>query len=154
MRLFLANIVSLAVMNLSQIHCLAGADLLKGKIVRSMLNHNEPALIEVGTHGVTSLEFPYQIEAIDGYGFSQAPGPGDVFQICYTKGTNYFSVRALKSGVSGNLTVVLDQKVYSFFFQESGSPSFVNIFGPGNDGGLPAPGERIVAEKEKMAAQS
>jgi hypothetical protein len=81
-------------------------------------------VVKVGTNGVTSLEFPYRIEAIDGFGFSQTPGSGDAFQISYTKGTNYFSVRALKPGATGNLTVVLDQKVYAFFFQREQQPDF------------------------------
>jgi hypothetical protein len=151
MRLFPANFATLAATAFLQIHCKAGDDVLKDRIVRATLNHNEPALVKVGTNGVTSLEFPYRIEAIDGYGFSGTPGPGDAFQISYTKGTNYFSVRALKAGVTGNLTVVLDQKVYSLFFEESSNPSFVNIFGPGLDGGLTSPGEREVAEKDKAA---
>jgi hypothetical protein len=151
MRLFSVNFAGLAAMAFLQIHCKAGDDELKDKIVRATLDHNQPAVVKVGTNGVTSLEFPYRIEAIDGYGFSPTPGSGDAFQISYTKGTNYFSVRALKSGVTGNLTVVLDQKVYSLFFEESSRPSFVNIFGPGSDGGLATPGERDVAEKNKVA---
>jgi hypothetical protein len=147
MRLFLVNFAGLAAMVFLQIRCQAGDDVLKDKIVRATLNHNEPAVVKVGTNGVTSLEFPYRIEAIDGYGFSQTPGSGDVFQISYTKGTNYFSVRALKPGATGNLTVVLDQKVYSLFFEESSNPSFVNIFGAGGDG---ESGERETGEKNKI----
>jgi hypothetical protein len=123
-----------------------GEDVLKEKIIRQTLNHNEPAVVKVGTNGVTSLEFPYRIEAIDGFGFSQTPGSGDAFQISYAKGTNYFSVRALKPGATGNLTVVLDQKVYAFFFEESSNPIFVDIFGPGNEGSAPT-GEGEIAEK-------
>lgn len=151
MRLFLVNFAGLAAMAFLQIHSKAGDDVLKDKIVSATLNHNEPASVKVGTEGVTSLEFPYRIEAIDGYGFSQTPGSGDAFQISYAKGTNYFSVRALKPGVSGNLTVVLDHKVYSFFFQESSAPSFVNIYGPASDGELAVPDQREVAEKKLVA---
>jgi hypothetical protein len=154
MRLFLLNFAGLAAMVFLQTHGKAGDDVLKDKIVRATLNHNEPTSVKVGTNGVTSLEFPYRIEAIDGYGFSQAPGPGDAFQISYAKGTNYFSVRALKPGVSGNLTVVLDQKVYSFFFQESSSPSFVNIYGLATDGELAVTDQREVAEKKKVATSN
>jgi hypothetical protein len=105
-------------------------DPTKNRIARATLNQNVPAVVKVGTNGVTSLEFPYKIEAIDSYGFSPTPSAGDGFQIWYTKGTNFFSVRALKPGVTGNLTVVLDQKIYSLFFQESSEPSFVAIFEP------------------------
>jgi len=108
---------------------IAEDEALTGKVVHATLNHDSLAVVKVGTTGVTSLEFPYKIEAIDGYGFSATPGAGDGFQLLYTKGTNYFSVRALKPGATGNLTVVLDQKVYSILFKESGDPIFVNIFG-------------------------
>src|ERR1700723_3131427 len=153
MRLFLVNFATFVAIAFLQIDCRAG-DALKEKIVRATLNHNEPALIKVSTSGVTSLEFPYKIEAIDGYGFSQTPGAGDAFQISYTKGTNYFSVRALKPGITGNLTVVLDQKVYSVFFEESSDPSFVNIFGSSNDSGLAAIGQQAVAERSKAPSQA
>jgi hypothetical protein len=154
MRLCPVNFAGLAAMALLQIPCQAVDDVLKEKIVRLTLNHNEPAVVKVGINGVTSLEFPYRIEAIDGYGFSQTPGAGDTFQISYTKGTNYFSVRALKAGVTGNLTVVLDQKVYSLFFEESSNPSFVNIFGRGSGPELTAPVEGEVAEKGKVVIPS
>jgi hypothetical protein len=152
MRLFLVNFAAVAAMAFLQIDCQAGDGALKDKIVRATLNHNEPALIKVSTDGVTSLEFPYKIEAIDGYGFSQTPGAGDAFQISYTKGTNYFSVRALKPGITGNLTVVLDQKVYAIYFEESSNPSFVDIFSAANDGGLTAVGQREVPHNDKIAA--
>jgi hypothetical protein len=151
MRLFLVNFAAISAIAFLQIDCQAGDDALKDKIVRATLNHNEPALIKVSTNGVTSLEFPYKIEALDGYGFSQTPGAGDAFQISYTKGTNYFSVRALKPGVTGNLTVVLDQKVYAIYFEESSNPSFVNVFSAANDGGLAAVGERGVPQNDKIA---
>jgi hypothetical protein len=158
MRLFLVNFAGLTAIAFLQIHGRAGEDVLKEKIIRQTLNHNEPAVVKVGTNGVTSLEFPYRIEAIDGFGFSQTPGSGDAFQISYTKGTNYFSVRALKPGATGNLTIVLDQKVYALFFEESSNPTFVSIFGPGNEGSAPTGEEEIakkkVATEEGFACQN
>jgi hypothetical protein len=127
--------------------CNAEDDALQNKIVRAMLNQNVPALIKVGTNGVTSLEFPFKVEAIDGYGFSPAPNAGDGFQISYVKGNNFFSVRALKPGVTGNLTVVLDQKVYSLFFRESSDPVFATIFEPAVVGRLEVGnGQKSLAE--------
>jgi hypothetical protein len=153
MKLFLVNFVGLTAIAFLQIHGRAGEDVLREKIIRQTLNQNEPALVKVGTNGVTSLEFPYRIEAIDGFGFSQTPGSGDAFQISYTKGTNYFSVRALKPGATGNLTVVLDQKVYAFFFEESSNPTFVNIFGPADEGSSAPTDEREIAAKNKVATE-
>jgi hypothetical protein len=127
---FLAIFAGLACTACLQTPGNAEDDSLKNKIVHATLNRNLPALIKVGTNGVTSLEFPYKIEAIDGYGFSPTPSAVDGFQISYARGNNYFSVRALKPGVTGNLTVVLDQKVYSLFFRESSDPVFATIFEP------------------------
>jgi hypothetical protein len=149
---FLAIFVGLACAADLQIRCHAEEDSLKDKIVRATLNQNVPAVIKVGTNGVTSLEFPYKVEAIDGYGFSATPNAGDGFQILYARGNNYFSVRALKPGVTGNLTVVLDQKLYSLFFRESGDPVFATIFEPAGhsrlelgNGSKPVEGNKIAS---------
>ena len=103
---------------------------LASKVVRIPLNQNEPAVIKLGTHGITTLEFPGKIEALDGYGFSASPAPDgpDLFQISYTKGTNFLSLKATREGVEGNLTVVFDGKVYSLLCREVPDPSFVVIF--------------------------
>ena len=86
---------------------------LESKVVRLALNQNEPAVIKVGSHGITTVEFPTKIEALDGFGFSVNPAPDgpDLFQISFNKGTNFLSLKAVRAGVEGNLTVVLDGKV-------------------------------------------
>ncbi len=106
---------------------------LSSKIVHLSLNQNEPAVIEVGIQGITTVEFPTKIEALDGYGFSLNPAPDglDLFQISFNKGTNFLSLKAMHPRVEGNLTVVLEGKVYSLFCKETPDPSFVVIF----DGG-------------------
>jgi hypothetical protein len=135
-----------------EVPCNADDVSLKGKIVRVTLNQNVPAVIKVGTNGVTSLEFPYKVEAIDGYGFSPSPSAGDGFQISYAKGNNFFSVRAMKPGVTGNLAVVLDQKLYSLFFQESSDPVFAAIFEPACVGGLETGNGPKVIEGKKVTS--
>ena len=96
---------------------LLGSQTLDSKVVRVPLNQNEPAVIKLGTRGITTLEFPYKIEALDGFGFSVSPSPdgADLFQISFNKGTNFLSMKAMREGVEGNLTVVLDGKVYCLF---------------------------------------
>jgi hypothetical protein len=114
---------------------------LESKIVRLALNQNEPAVIKVGSHGITTIEFPTKIEALDGFGFSVNPAPDgpDLFQISFNKGTNFLSLKAVRPGVEGNLTVVLDGKVYSLYCKEAADPSFVVIFedGLGRSSGTP-----------------
>jgi hypothetical protein len=101
---------------------------LTSKVVRIPLNQNEPALVKLGTHGITTLEFPYRIEALDGFGFSPSPDGQDLFQISFNKGTNFLSLKAMREGVEGNLTVVLDGKVYCLFCKTAPDPSFVVVF--------------------------
>jgi hypothetical protein len=103
---------------------------LASKVSRLSLNQNEPAVIKLGTRGITTIEFPSKIEAIDGYGFSANPAPDgpDLFQISFNKGTNFLSLKANRDGAEGNLTVVLDGKVYSLFCKCVPDPSYVVIF--------------------------
>ena len=125
------------------------------KVVRIILNQNEPADVKVGLQGITTLQFPAKIEAIDGYGFAVQPNPEtDEFQLSYNKGTNFLSLKALRSGVKANLTVVLNEKVYCLFCEEDRDPSFVVIFGAPGEGGRfvatsdaesSAPGKKVVS---------
>jgi hypothetical protein len=113
-------------------------DTLSKKVIRTTLNQNEPTEVKVGLQGITTLEFPAKIEAINGYGFALQPNPDtDAFNLTYEKGTNFLSLKALRPGVSANLTVVINEKVYCFFCEQDNDPSFVMIFG--------APGEKAWA---------
>ena len=108
---------------------------LGAKVVRLSLNQEQPPVIKLGTHGITTIEFPVKIEALDGYGFSLNPAPDgqDLFQISFNKGTNFISLKAVRPGVEGNLSVILDGKVYALFCKETSDPSFVVIFGDGSN---------------------
>src|SRR6202047_5546253 len=108
----------------------SGHENLASKVIRIPLNQNEPAVVRVGTRGITTLEFPYKIEALDGYGFSVSPSPdgADLFQISFNKGTNFLSLKAMREGVEGNLTVVLAGKGYSLFCTAVPDPSFLVVF--------------------------
>jgi hypothetical protein len=108
-------------------------DNLADKIVRLPLNQEQPSVIRLGVHGITTIQFPAKIEALDGYGFSLNPAPDgqDLFQISFNKGTNFISLKAVRPGVEGNLTVVLDGKVYALLCREAPDPSFVVIFEDG-----------------------
>jgi hypothetical protein len=107
---------------------------LSAKVLRVSLNQNEPALVRVGMKGVTTLEFPTRIEALDGFGFSANPLPDgpDLFQISFNKGTNFLSLKAVRPNAEGNLSVVLANKVYCLFCKEVPDPSFAVIFEDGS----------------------
>jgi hypothetical protein len=114
---------------------------LSKRVVRMPLNQNEPTEVKVGLQGITTLQFPARIEAINGYGFALQPSlDTDAFSLMYEKGTNFLSLKALRAGVSANLTVVINEKVYCFFCEQDNDPSFVMIFG--------APGEQSTGAEE------
>lgn len=103
---------------------------LASKIVRAPLNQAEPAIIKVGLKGITTIEFPARVEALDGFGFSPNPVPDgpDLFQISFNKGTNFLSLKAVRPNAEGNLSVVLNSKVYCLLCKESPDPSYAVIF--------------------------
>jgi hypothetical protein len=125
---------------------------LASKVSRLSLNQNEPAVIKLCTRGITTIEFPSKIEAIDGYGFSVNPAPDgpDLFQISFNKGANFLSLKANREGAEGNLTVVLDGKVYSLFCKCASDPSFVVIFDAG--AGKVASNPRDLLAQNKQAS--
>jgi hypothetical protein len=108
---------------------------LSRKVAHEVLNQNMPSQVRIGLQGITTLEFPARIEAINGYGFAlQSTTDRDEFQLVYEKGTNYFSLKALRPDVSANLSVVLNGKVYCIYCTENQDPSFAVIFrAPGED---------------------
>jgi hypothetical protein len=128
---------------------------LASKVIRIPLNQNEPAFVKLGTSGITTLEFPYNIEALDGYGFSVSPAPDgpDLFQISFNKGTNFLSLKATREGVEGNLTVVLDGKVYCLFCKAVPDPSFVVIFEKGSWKEASDPHEVLAKSKQASPAR-
>jgi hypothetical protein len=128
---------------------LAAQENLSSRIVRLPLNQNEPSVIKLGTRGITTIEFPSKIEALDGFGFNVNPAPDgpDLFQISFNKGTNFLSLKAMKEGVEGNLTVVLDGKVYSLFCKSVDDPVFVVIFEGGNGRRTTNPDEVLAKNK-------
>src|SRR5260370_20986459 len=84
-------------------------DTLSSKVIRLPLSQDQPAEIRLGTHGITTIEFPEKIEALDGFGFSTNPAPDgpDLFQISFNKGTNFLSLKAVRPAVAGHPTLPL-----------------------------------------------
>ena len=134
---------------------LPGNEALTSKVIRIPLNQNEPAVIKLGTRGITTLEFPYKIEALDGYGFSVSPAPDgvDLFQISFTKGTNFLSLKAMHEGAEGNLMVVLDGKVYSLFCTTVAEPSFVMVFEDNSAKTVSTPRDVLAKNKQVSPAR-
>jgi hypothetical protein len=147
---------SLAAILVCAISCFAaGNQDLSTKVVRMPLNQDEPAVVRTGIKGITTVEFPYKIEALDGFGFSRNPVPDgqDLFQISFNKGTNFLSLKAMREGVEGNLTVVVGGKVYCLLCTADADPSFVVIFEDTVASSLSSPREVLAKRKQVSPAR-
>lgn len=89
--------------------------------------------VPVSAARVTTISFPSPIAAIDG-ALTTADGktPG-VFQIAHTKGTAYFSARALAKGATTNLNVRWNNRTYVFDLHESAEPCYSLILRAGSE---------------------
>jgi hypothetical protein len=139
---------------------------MENRIVEVNLDQKKPPVINVGMRNITTIEFPARIEAIEGYGFylpsEKSSAEGNLFELSYSKGANFFSIRALASGAEGNLTLVIDQRAYCFYFKEAAEPSFVVVCNDGrgpagktgaDEGtGSPVPAEQKRASPERLSS--
>ena len=71
---------------------------------------------------VTTVSFPGPIAAIDAALVTTDGKSSGLFQLAHTKGTSYFSTRALAKGAATNLNVRWNSKTYVFELKESSEP--------------------------------
>ncbi len=90
---------------------------------------------------VTTISFPSPIAAIDGALLTSDGKSPALFQIAHTKGTSYFSLRALAQQAATNLNVRWNNRTYAFELHESAEPLYSVVLrsGAGNIGSLTRP---------------
>lgn len=86
-------------------------DELSQRVRQEVLDQLSPVRVNVSTQGITTLQFPTPIEAIDGDGFQAGADPTNG-QFGVSVGPNWISVKALREGVEQNLNVILKGRVY------------------------------------------
>lgn len=79
-------------------------------------------IVPVATNRVTTISFPAPIVAIDAANISTDPRVPGQFQLAHTKGTAFFSVRALVLKASANVNVRWGKRTYVFQLEESPHP--------------------------------
>ncbi|HEY3915437.1 MAG TPA: hypothetical protein VGN61_13190, partial [Verrucomicrobiae bacterium] len=84
--------------------------------------------IRVATDRVTTVSFPGPISAIDAAQASTDPHKLAPFQIAYTKGSAFFSVRALAKKVRTNMNIRWKNKTYVLELSEGDEPVLSVIF--------------------------
>ena len=89
--------------------------------------------LPVSATRVTTVSFPSPIAAIDGALITTDGKTPAVFQVAHTKGTAYFSARALaKDGVT-NLNVRWNNRTYVFELRESNEPCYSFVLRSADD---------------------
>jgi hypothetical protein len=91
-------------------------------IQQVMLDERAVIVVPVATNRVTTISFPGPITAIDAVGVtSDGKSPGQ-FQLAYTKGSSFLSVRALSTNAESNLNIRWNKRTYVFELVESNAP--------------------------------
>jgi hypothetical protein len=97
--------------------------------------------VPIATNRVTTISFPSSIAAIDAAGVTADPKMAGQFQIAHTKGSAFFSVKALAAKASANVNVRWGKNTYVFQLEESPQPvlSLILETKPSSGGVKPAP---------------
>jgi hypothetical protein len=111
-----------------------------GQQVRDFVldDHTVYAVPVSGTR-VTTVSFPSPIAAIDGAAMTTDGKTPGLFQLAHTKGTAYFSVRALTKDAAANVNVRWNNRTYVFELRESAEPCYSLLLrSPSEKSGLAA----------------
>jgi hypothetical protein len=115
----IAKLLSVAVLLFTATVALAQSS---KEIQTDFLDENVLVVVPVATNRVTTISFPGPIDAIDGAGVTvDGKTPGQ-FQLAYTRGSAFLSVRALLPKASANLNVRWNDHTYVFELLESNPP--------------------------------
>jgi hypothetical protein len=98
---------------------LAAAGAASPPIQDLILDDHTVYAVPVSGRRITTISFPGPISAIDGAFVTTDPKNPGLFQLAHTKGTSYFSTRALAKDATTNLNVRWNGKTYVFELKES-----------------------------------
>lgn len=98
--------------------------------------------IPVATNRVTTIAFPSAIAAIDAAGVATDPKQPGQFLMGHTKGSSFFSVRALHAQATGNANVRWNGRTYIFEFKEHAVPVLSLILETNPAGAVAQPAPR------------
>ena len=97
-------------------------------IQESRLDEHTVYTIPVSRNRITTISFPGPIAAIDAANVTNDPKLPGQFQIAHTKGSYFFSLKALAPQATTNLNVRWNNKTYVIELIESPSPVYSVIF--------------------------
>jgi hypothetical protein len=96
------------------------------RVREEILDQYKPVVVNVSTHGITTLQFPSRIDALDGDGFTSKPD--EAVEFSFTPGTNWVSLKSLRPGAEQNLNVIISGHAYPILIRTTGMNDFVVVF--------------------------
>lgn len=110
-------------------------------IQSALLDERVVYSVPVATNRVTTISFPGPIAGIDAAGVTTDPKVTGQFQLAHTRGSSFFSVRALGRNATANVNVRWGKHTYVLELAESSLPvlSFILETKPSGPGVQPAP---------------
>jgi len=102
------------------------------RVRREVLDQLDPCTVYVSTRGLTTLQFPAPIKAVDGGdGFTTKPAElvkDETADFYISPGDNWLSVQSLKPGAEQNLSIVIAGKVYAVYLKTVEENDFTVLF--------------------------
>jgi hypothetical protein len=92
------------------------------EILTDFLDENVTIVVPVATNRVTTISFPSAVTAIDGASVTADGKTPGLFQLAYTRGSAFLSVRALFPKASANLNIRWNDHTYVFELVENDVP--------------------------------
>src|SRR5215472_10885214 len=110
-------------------------DALAKRVRDALLDQFSPVVVDVSTHGITTLQFPAHIDALDGDGFASKAGQEAQFLIA--PGESCVSIKSLVPGAEQNLNVVIHGRVYPIVIRTRDKNDYAVIFHEPSMGPMP-----------------
>ena len=110
-------------------------DALAKRVREALLDQLAPVAVDVSIHGITTLQFPAHIDAVDGDGFASKAGQDAQFLIA--PGDSWVSIKSLLPGAEQNLNVVIHGRVYAILVRTREKNDYAVIFHEPSMGPLP-----------------
>lgn len=102
------------------------APALNERVREVILDQNRPEEVRVGTHGMTTLQFPEKLEAVDADGLAQKPEQDGAF--IGSAGPRWVSLKAREKDAETNLNIIIAGKAYAIYLRYSPYNDFIVRF--------------------------
>jgi hypothetical protein len=101
-------------------------DNLSIRVRDEVLDQHNPIVVNVSIRGITTLQFPARIDAMDGVGFASKADESGAF--LFTPGASWVSIQALRPDAQSNLNVVIAGRVFPILVRATVENDLAVIF--------------------------